>query len=140
MLQLKNKWGSVLILPLTLFHPLSFTAHFCFGLHQFCKYFFLISKSKFCGSTSGRRILFRFGVFGSPPLTWLFHLHSPKSKPLLTIFEFSFCYHQVHSTSKKLLYQLDHLVRVCNQPPPPGVPDHRKHVSFIVDDMRSFTN
>ncbi|XP_055319893.1 kalirin isoform X6 [Sitodiplosis mosellana] len=33
----------------------------------------------------------------------------------------------VHSTSKKLLYQLDHLVRVCNQPPPPGVPDHRKH-------------
>lgn len=37
---------------------------------------------------------------------------------------------QVHSTSKKLLYQLDHLVQVCNQPPPPGVPDHRKHVSY----------
>ncbi|XP_055319895.1 kalirin isoform X8 [Sitodiplosis mosellana] len=36
-------------------------------------------------------------------------------------------YTEVHSTSKKLLYQLDHLVRVCNQPPPPGVPDHRKH-------------
>ncbi|XP_037034473.1 kalirin isoform X5 [Bradysia coprophila] len=36
-------------------------------------------------------------------------------------------YTEVHSTSKKLLYQLDHLVQVCNQPPPPGVPDHRKH-------------
>ncbi|XP_034481453.1 triple functional domain protein isoform X1 [Drosophila innubila] len=36
-------------------------------------------------------------------------------------------YTEVHSTSKKLLYQLDHLVHVCNQPPPPGVPDHRKN-------------
>ncbi|KRK00715.1 triple functional domain protein isoform X1 [Drosophila yakuba] len=36
-------------------------------------------------------------------------------------------YTEVHSTSKKLLYQLDHLVQVCNQPPPPGVPDHRKN-------------
>lgn len=39
-------------------------------------------------------------------------------------------YTEVHSTSKKLLYQLDHLVQVCNQPPPPGVPDHRKNSSF----------
>jgi hypothetical protein len=33
---------------------------------------------------------------------------------------------QVHSTSKKLLYQLDHLVQICNQP---GM-EHttRKHV------------
>ncbi|XP_055685708.1 kalirin isoform X2 [Lutzomyia longipalpis] len=35
-------------------------------------------------------------------------------------------YTEVHSTSKKLLYQLDHLVQVCNQPPPPGVPEHKK--------------
>lgn len=37
------------------------------------------------------------------------------------------CCVQVHSTSKKLLYQLDHLVQVCNQPQ--GI-DHatRKHV------------
>lgn len=33
---------------------------------------------------------------------------------------------QVHSTSKKLLYQLDHLVQVCNQP---GT--ERKHVNII---------
>ncbi|XP_013112529.1 triple functional domain protein [Stomoxys calcitrans] len=39
-------------------------------------------------------------------------------------------YTEVHSTSKKLLYQLDHLVQVCNQPPPPGVPDHRKNSSY----------
>uniref|UniRef100_A0A1B0B9B4 Uncharacterized protein n=1 Tax=Glossina palpalis gambiensis TaxID=67801 RepID=A0A1B0B9B4_9MUSC len=39
-------------------------------------------------------------------------------------------YTEVHSTSKKLLYQLDHLVQVCNQPPPPGMPDHRKNSSF----------
>lgn len=39
-------------------------------------------------------------------------------------------YTEVHSTSKKLLYQLDHLVQVCNQPPPPGVPDHRKNSSL----------
>lgn len=38
---------------------------------------------------------------------------------------------QVHSTSKKLLYQLDHLVQVCNQPPQPGLPDHRKHVCIL---------
>lgn len=35
-------------------------------------------------------------------------------------------YTEVHSTSKKLLYQLDHLVQVCNQPPPPGIPEHKK--------------
>ncbi|KAM7356678.1 trio Rho guanine nucleotide exchange factor [Cochliomyia hominivorax] len=39
-------------------------------------------------------------------------------------------YTEVHSTSKKLLYQLDHLVQVCNQPPPPGVPDHRKNSTY----------
>lgn len=33
---------------------------------------------------------------------------------------------QVHSTSKKLLYQLDHLVQVCNQP---GT--DRKHVNIV---------
>ncbi|EDV95637.1 GH15671 [Drosophila grimshawi] len=38
-------------------------------------------------------------------------------------------YTEVHSTSKKLLYQLDHLVQVCNQSPPPGVPDYRKNNS-----------
>lgn len=33
---------------------------------------------------------------------------------------------------------MDHLVRVCNQPPPPGVPDHRKPVisSIIQCDLR----
>ncbi|CAB3382818.1 Hypothetical predicted protein [Cloeon dipterum] len=33
-------------------------------------------------------------------------------------------YTEVHSTSKKLLYQLDHLVQVCNQP---GMESDRKH-------------
>ena len=35
-------------------------------------------------------------------------------------------YTEVHSTSKKLLYQLDHLVQVCNQPP---IVNTRKNVS-----------
>uniref|UniRef100_A0A224XHF4 Putative guanine nucleotide exchange factor for rho and rac gtpase n=1 Tax=Panstrongylus lignarius TaxID=156445 RepID=A0A224XHF4_9HEMI len=35
-------------------------------------------------------------------------------------------YTEVHSTSKKLLYQLDHLVQVCNQP---GMEHNRKHSS-----------
>ena len=35
------------------------------------------------------------------------------------------CSFQVHSTSKKLLYQLDHLVQICNQP---GMESDRKHV------------
>lgn len=34
-------------------------------------------------------------------------------------------YTEVHSTSKKLLYQLDHLVQVCNQPI--GMPNQRKN-------------
>lgn len=40
-------------------------------------------------------------------------------------------YTEVHSTSKKLLYQLDHLVQVCNQPPAVNT---RKNVSlhFVV--------
>lgn len=39
---------------------------------------------------------------------------------------------QVHSTSKKLLYQLDHLVQVCNQSDLTPVADqHHKHVSFF---------
>ncbi|CAB0035585.1 unnamed protein product [Trichogramma brassicae] len=44
-------------------------------------------------------------------------------------------YTEVHSTSKKLLYQLDHLVQVCNQPQ--GI-DHvaRKHLSGWVDELR----
>lgn len=33
---------------------------------------------------------------------------------------------QVHSTSKKLLYQLDHLVQVCNQPG-----SEKKHVNIL---------
>lgn len=37
---------------------------------------------------------------------------------------------QVHSTSKKLLYQLDHLVQICNQP---GMEQlTRKHVCNIL--------
>jgi len=42
---------------------------------------------------------------------------------------------QVHSTSKKLLYQLDHLVQICNQP---GMEQTtRKHVgiSFCLTGM-----
>lgn len=35
----------------------------------------------------------------------------------------------MHSTSKKLLYQLDHLVQVCNQPP--LEPPTRKHVGCL---------
>jgi len=37
-------------------------------------------------------------------------------------------YTEVHSTSKKLLYQLDHLVQVCNQPTANG--SQRKNVSI----------
>ncbi|KAF7988703.1 hypothetical protein HCN44_001276 [Aphidius gifuensis] len=42
-------------------------------------------------------------------------------------------YTEVHSTSKKLLYQLDHLVQVCNQPQ--GI-DHsnRKHDGHLMDN------
>lgn len=40
-----------------------------------------------------------------------------------------FCLVQVHSTSKKLLYQLDHLVQICNQP---GMDPPRKHVCQLV--------
>ena len=37
---------------------------------------------------------------------------------------------QVHSTSKKLLYQLDHLVQICNQP---GMEQTtRKHVGISI--------
>jgi len=35
-------------------------------------------------------------------------------------------YTEVHSTSKKLLYQLDHLVQLCKQPN-----EERRHVSYI---------
>lgn len=51
---------------------------------------------------------------------------------------------QVHSTSKKLLYQLDHLVQICNQP---GM-EHtaRKHVgksfclSFLDEKTMAYGN
>ena len=36
-------------------------------------------------------------------------------------------YTEVHSTSKKLLYQLDHLVQLCKQPSN----EERKHVRLI---------
>ena len=36
-------------------------------------------------------------------------------------------YTEVHSTSKKLLYQLDHLVQLCKQPSS----EERKHVRLI---------
>lgn len=44
---------------------------------------------------------------------------------ILQIKHWCWDYSQVHSTSKKLLYQLDHLVQVCNQP---GMEHTRKHV------------
>lgn len=40
-------------------------------------------------------------------------------------------YTEVHSTSKKLLYQLDHLVQVCNQPSPPELIDIRKNDNLL---------
>ena len=36
-------------------------------------------------------------------------------------------YTEVHSTSKKLLYQLDHLVQLCKQPT-----EERRHVSYTL--------
>ena len=36
-------------------------------------------------------------------------------------------YTEVHSTSKKLLYQLDHLVQLCKQPSN----EERKHVRLV---------
>ena len=42
-------------------------------------------------------------------------------------------YTEVHSTSKKLLYQLDHLVQLCNQ-----TKEDRKHVSYQLLDARFF--
>jgi len=50
---------------------------------------------------------------------------------------FFFGFGQVHSTSKKLLYQLDHLVQVCNQSDLTPVADqHHKHVSFFLTRMQ----
>ncbi|KAK6627030.1 hypothetical protein RUM43_003138 [Polyplax serrata] len=43
----------------------------------------------------------------------------------------------VHSTSKKLLYQLDHLVQICNQP---GSEANRKHVDSIEGTGRQVNN
>ena len=40
-------------------------------------------------------------------------------------------YTEVHSTSKKLLYQLDHLVQVCNQPNTINGGNQRKNVSLF---------
>ena len=36
-------------------------------------------------------------------------------------------YTEVHSTSKKLLYQLDHLVQLCKQPS-----EERRHVRILI--------
>uniref|UniRef100_T1GYI5 CRAL-TRIO domain-containing protein n=1 Tax=Megaselia scalaris TaxID=36166 RepID=T1GYI5_MEGSC len=52
----------------------------------------------------------------------------PNHKSLLpTISE---AYSDVHSTSKTLLYQLDHLVQVCNQPPPNGVAAYNENMVY----------
>lgn len=52
----------------------------------------------------------------------------PSHKSLLpTISE---AYSDVHSTSKTLLYQLDHLVQVCNQPPPNGVTAYNENMVY----------
>lgn len=72
--------------------------------------------------------------------SWAAACESPQNLPIdLQSLENIICTHQqlyeemcqayteVHSTSKKLLYQLDHLVQVCNQPPPPGIPEHKKN-------------
>ena len=49
-------------------------------------------------------------------------------------------YTEVHSTSKKLLYQLDHLVQVCNSHSHVMSDDGRKHVSvsFVTGDPLFF--
>ena len=46
-------------------------------------------------------------------------------------------YTEVHSTSKKLLYQLDHLVQLCKQPS-----EDRRHVRVLyllnMDSLQGF--